>query len=142
MYFVGRIRKEIYQCITSDCITDEVIITDKQVEHIKQRHPNDYERYGKYLTRIVEDPDYIIEANRKNTALVLKEFVEGGEVFKTVVRLVTSMDDVNYKNSVITFMKIDNKEWRNSYNPHAAGTDRGNPRDAGELYACQTVPLY
>lgn len=47
MYFVGRIRKEIYQCITSDCITDEVIITDKQVEHIKQRHPNDYERYGK-----------------------------------------------------------------------------------------------
>lgn len=106
MYFVGRIRKEIYQCIT-----DEVIITDKQVEHIKQRHPNDYERYGKYLTRIVEDPDYIIEANRKNTALVLKEFVEGGEVFKTVVRLVTSMDDVNYKNSVITFMKIDNKEW-------------------------------
>ena len=104
VYFVGRIRKEIYQCITSDCITDEVIITDKQVEHIKQRHPNDYERYGKYLTRIVE-------ANRKNTALVLKEFVEGGEVFKTVVRLVTSMDDVNYKNSVITFMKIDNKEW-------------------------------
>ena len=84
MYFVGRIRKEIYQCITSDCIIDEVIITD---------------------------PDYIIEANRKNTALVLKEFVEGGEVFKTVVRLVTSMDDVNYKNSVITFMKIDNKEW-------------------------------
>ena len=111
VYFDGRIRKEIYQCITSDCITDEVIITDKQVEHIKQRHPNDYERYGKYLTRIVEDPDYIIEANRKNTALVLKEFVEGGEVFKTVVRLVTSMDDVNYKNSVITFMKIDNKEW-------------------------------
>lgn len=81
MYFVGRIRKEIYQCITSDCITDEVIITDKQVEHIKQRHPNDYERYGKYLTRIVEDPDYIIEANRKNTALDIKRICRGWRSF-------------------------------------------------------------
>ena len=31
--------------------------------------------------------------------------------------------------------------WRISYSPHAAGTDRGNPRDAGELYACQVFPL-
>nr|WP_182422726.1 MULTISPECIES: hypothetical protein [Ruminococcus] len=28
------------------------------------------------------------------------------------------------------------------YNPHADGTDRGIPRDAGELYACRiTVAL-
>ena len=27
--------------------------------------------------------------------------------------------------------------WKISYNPHAAGTDRGDPRDAGEVYACQ-----
>ena len=31
--------------------------------------------------------------------------------------------------------------WRISYSPHAAGTDRGNPRDAGEVYACQVFPL-
>lgn len=29
--------------------------------------------------------------------------------------------------------------WRNSYNPHADGTDRRDPRDAGDLYACQTA---
>ncbi len=27
--------------------------------------------------------------------------------------------------------------WKNSYGPHAAGTDRVIPRDAGEAYACQ-----
>ena len=27
--------------------------------------------------------------------------------------------------------------WKISYSPHADGTDRGNPRDAGELYACR-----
>lgn len=36
---------------------------------------------------------------------------ENGEVFKTVLRLVTSKDNPNYKNSIITFMKIDKKEW-------------------------------
>ena len=29
-----------------------------------------------------------------------------------------------------------------SYSPHAAGTDRGNPRDAGEVYACQGSLCY
>lgn len=27
--------------------------------------------------------------------------------------------------------------WKISYDPHADGNDRGNPRDAGETYACQ-----
>lgn len=27
--------------------------------------------------------------------------------------------------------------WTISWHPHAAGTDRGNPRDAGERHACQ-----
>ena len=30
--------------------------------------------------------------------------------------------------------------WKISYSPHAAGTDRGDPRDAGEVYACQVFP--
>lgn len=31
--------------------------------------------------------------------------------------------------------------WKISYDPHAVGTDRGDPRDAGEAYACQRVPV-
>ena len=32
--------------------------------------------------------------------------------------------------------------WRSSYSPHADGTDRSNPRDAGELYACQITTCF
>nr|DAV46064.1 MAG TPA: hypothetical protein [Caudoviricetes sp.] len=32
--------------------------------------------------------------------------------------------------------------WKNSYDPHADGNDRGNPRDAGEAYVCQIVSSY
>ena len=56
MYLVGKIDIEIYNCITKDITTDEVIITDKQIDHIKNRHPNDYELFNKYLEKIVEQP--------------------------------------------------------------------------------------
>lgn len=111
MYLVGKIDIEIYNCITKDITTDEVIITDKQIDHIKNRYPNDYELFNKYFEKIVEQPDYIIEANKPFTALILKEIQIDNKKFKTVVRLATSNDTPSYKNSIITFMKIDDREW-------------------------------
>ena len=111
MYLVGKIDIEIYNCITKDITTDEVIITDKQIDHIKNRLPNDYELFNKYFEKIVEQPDYIIEANKPFTALILKEIQIDNKKFKTVVRLATSNDTPSYKNSIITFMKIDDREW-------------------------------
>lgn len=109
---IGKIDIEIYQCVTKDIKTDEVIITDERVRHIKERHPNDYEQYFEYAKEILAEPDYILEANKPNTALILKEFINGNEQFKTILRLVTSADNEGYKNSIITFMKINEKEWK------------------------------
>ena len=112
VHIVGRIDRNIYKCITKDIVTDEVVITEKQIEHIKERHPNDYERFSQWFLEIVACPDYIVETDKPNTALILKEIATLGEKFKTVLRLVTSQDDPHYKNSIITFMKIDEKEWK------------------------------
>ena len=113
MYIVGKIDVKIYRCISEYIITDEVIITDERVGHVKERHPDDYEKYREYLKEIVEHPDYIIEANKPDTALILKQIIESKEKqFKTVLRLKTSTDKPEYKNSIITFMKINEKEWK------------------------------
>lgn len=111
VHSVGKIDKDLYKCITEDIVTDEVIITDNQIKHIQERHPNDYERFSTFFGEIVASPDYIIESNKPNTALILKEIKTAEEVFKTVLRLATSKDNPDYKNSIITFMKIDEKEW-------------------------------
>mgnify|MGYP001854292409 FL=1 len=42
---------------------------------------------------------------------MLKEIEVAGEKFKLIVRFLTGQDSSNYKNSIITFMKIDSKEW-------------------------------
>ncbi len=39
-------------------------------------------------------------------------FIEGEGQFKTVIRLTTSHDNPDFKNSIITFMKINDKEWK------------------------------
>lgn len=88
-----------------------MIITDNQIQHIKDRHPDDYEKFSKYFSLIVENPDYIIKANRPDTAVILKEIIDENERFQTVLRLCTSKDPEGYKNSIITFLRIDEKRW-------------------------------
>ena len=102
---------EKYKCVADTIITDEVIITEERIEHIRERHPNDYERYCAYIPEIIREPDYIIEDSRPHTALVMKHFEEAGEHFRLTLRLVTVSDRPDYKNSVITFLKVREKEW-------------------------------
>lgn len=49
--FVCKLDKELYKVITEDIRTDEVIITDERIQHIQERHPDDYERFSTYPGR-------------------------------------------------------------------------------------------
>ncbi len=116
MTIIGKIDIEKYKCVTPDITTDEVIITDERIEHIRERHPGDYDRFRSYLPQIVSEPDYIIEDKRPYTAMVLKEFNEYGEKFRLSLRLVTPADNKEFKNSILTFLKIREKEWNRLIN--------------------------
>lgn len=37
---------ETFKCITNDITTDEVIITEERIQHIKERHNNDFLKYS------------------------------------------------------------------------------------------------
>lgn len=112
VYTVGKIDKNIYSCITEKFATDEVIITEERIAHVKERHPNDYERFCAYIPEIIAEPDYIVEANKENTAVILKEINNDGEKFKLVLRIWVKGDPENYKNSIITFLHIGEVTWK------------------------------
>ena len=112
MKLIARINISKYKCVTSDIQTDEVVITENQIEHIKARHPNDYEQYFKYAKKMLIEPDYIIEANKPNTAFILKHISDNGMNYQLILRLKTSLDPQNYKNSVITFLKVNEKRYQ------------------------------
>lgn len=102
----------IYQCVSPDIRTSEVIITEERIEHIQEHHPNDYERFYSYIPLMITEPDYIVEANKANTAIVLKEISENDEKFKLILRSRTPEDPREYKNSVISFWYIGEATWR------------------------------
>ena len=110
-----------YQCAAPDIRSSEGIITEERICHIRERHPLDFERYSGYLKEIIENPDYIIEDERPGTAIVLKQIEQQGERFRLALRLLTPADHPAYKNSILTFLKIREKEWnrlvRNKKNP-------------------------
>ena len=102
---------EKYQCVTPDIRTREVVVTEERIRHIQERHPQDFERYAGYLKVIVEDPDYILESSKPHTAFVLKEITEAGERFQLILRLAVPGDREGYQNSIITFLRVENKRY-------------------------------
>lgn len=114
MRVIGKIDINIYKCVTEDIITDEVVITDERVEHIKMRHPNDYERFVDYIPQIIAEPDYILAANKPNTGVLLKEIQGNDERFKLILRLKIEEDPANYSNSILSFWYIGETTWNKS----------------------------
>lgn len=102
---------EKYRCVSPDIRTGEVIITEERIRHIQERHPNDFERYSRYISVMLENPQYILADPVPCTAVVLQEFLEGGEHFRLILKLAVSKSEAGRKNSVITFLKISRKKF-------------------------------
>lgn len=109
MQYIGRIDKCKFEKISNKIITDEVVLTEKQREHIKERYPGILEKYEEYFLEILQEPDYILKDNlRENTALILKTIKnkdKQGSV-NLVLRLAVEGEDINNKNSIITCIPI------------------------------------
>lgn len=113
IHSLGLLDWNIYNCISGAHITDEVIITEEQMMHIRTRHPEAYIDTMRYVREILDDPDYIFRDKRPNTGLVVKKFFNNDESSLLVLKIVTSDDKKNYKNSVITSWKITEKRLNN-----------------------------
>ena len=61
----------------------------------------------------IDDPDYIFRDKRPNTGLVVKKILNGEESSLLVLKIITSDDNKDYKNSVITSWKITEKRLNN-----------------------------
>lgn len=103
---ICQVDTSIYSCVSRDITTRDVIITDERIDH-SNRHKNAYDKYGKYIAAALQHPDYIFEDNHPNTGVVVKRITdEQGKAFQIVLRLKTSTDNPDYKNSIISCWDI------------------------------------
>ena len=113
VYTIGKIDREIYKCITEDIVTDEVIITDNQIQHIKDRHPEAYDKVLNNIEEAIRIPDYIIRDKHECTGLVVKRIETQNGILQVVLRLCTSEDEQGYKNSIISCWELSERRLQN-----------------------------
>ena len=85
--------------------TDEVIVTDERLEHIKTHHPEDYELFEQYGKDTVLSPDEILVDNKHPTTVLMIKHLPDSNL-NVVVRLALDPEHPDYKNSIMTFYRI------------------------------------
>lgn len=110
--YICDLNPEIYKAAVPTITTEHVIITDKQLEHIRERHPDISATVMEQLTEIIHAPDYIIETDMPYTANILKHLEINGKGYQLVLRIRTDSDPEEFQNSVITFMSVSEKRYR------------------------------
>ena len=102
---LGKINIKILEKEFEKIQTDEIIVTNERIDHIKERHPEDYNLFEKYGKESVSSPDLIIkDVKNKSTVFMIKKLPETN--LNVVVRVVLETDNSKWKNSVMTFYRI------------------------------------
>lgn len=110
--FVCKLDAEFYRLFVPDIASDEVIITDRAIAHIKAGHPGDYEIFEKFFAEIVAAPDYIFDTGTSNRLMLIKEIELEDNIAKLILQIRTSSEPEGYKNSIVTFNSISDKRYR------------------------------
>jgi hypothetical protein len=91
--------------------TDEVILTEERIHHIKEKHQEQYDELKEYIEWVVYDPDYILQDMQHNeTIILLKEILKDEKRIKMIIRLSVNKFE-NKSNSIITFWKIRKRDY-------------------------------
>ena len=111
---LGNLSKEIYKCITDEIDTERVIITEEQLNHIANHHPEAYDSVVKEVQNAIAKPDYIIkDKNKKDTGLVVKRVsIEDSYVY-LVLKICTDSKGGRLANSIISGWHISRKRLQN-----------------------------
>ena len=109
-YEVGKITKEVIDILHLN-YKDElpIFIGESNINHIKQRHPDDYKKYGDKIEDIIKNPTYLARNEKKNSIEFIKKYKVNNEFVLVVVRV--SKNNVNF----IRTMYVMNKKKVKNY---------------------------
>ena len=88
--------------------TDEIIITNERVEHIFERHREDYALFLQYGVLTVMQPDVVIKDHKNVGTVFMVKKISNMNV-NAGVRVALSTDKKGLKNSVMTFYRLRDK---------------------------------
>lgn len=67
-----------------------IYIGASNIEHIKNRHPYEYEKYFPYISEIISTPNYVGKNPSDDSITFVKFYQTGGEYIRVAVRVTTN----------------------------------------------------
>ncbi|MBP2631435.1 MAG: hypothetical protein H6Q70_2063 [Firmicutes bacterium] len=89
-------------------LTDEIILMEEREQHIQEHHPNDFELFCTYGKETIQDPDMIINDSKNDGTIFMIKKLESTNL-NVIVRVVLETDNPKYKNSIMTFYRVRDK---------------------------------
>jgi len=85
---VGKISERVIKVLGLNMDAETPIyMGESNVNHMMQRHPSDYEKYGDKIPEILNQPDYVGRNPSDGSIEYVKEFLIEGEYVKVAVRI-------------------------------------------------------
>lgn len=105
-YEIGKITKEVIQILGLNYKQElPIFIGDSNINHIKERHKKDFEKYGDKIKDIIRNPTYLARNEKKQSIEFIKRYKVHDAFVLVVVRV--SKNNVNF---VRTMYRIDEKK--------------------------------
>ena len=105
---IGILDKEIIEKEFGKVQTDEVVLTNERLQHIKDHHPNDFEMFEQSKESVISSPDLILKDEKHdNTIFVIKHIDETN--MNIIVKLAVVEDEKHTKNSIMTAYRMRDK---------------------------------
>lgn len=64
-----------------------IFIGETNIEHMKEEHPEDFEKYGDKIVEILQAPDYVAKHPRKDSIEYIKVFYDEGKDDRVLVAI-------------------------------------------------------
>ncbi len=88
---IAHISKDIIDLLGLNILPNTpVFIGESNIEHIKNRHPYEYDRYFSDIGLIIDEPDYVGLSPKDNSILFVKLYEIGSEYIRVAVRITSN----------------------------------------------------
>lgn len=105
-YEIGKITKEVIKILDLDYEEEiPIFIGEANINHMKEKHPIDFEKYGNQIREIIKNPTYLARNEKKQSIEFIKKYRISNEFVLVVVRV--SRNNVNF---VRTMYVMDEKK--------------------------------
>ena len=93
---MSEIKKKQIGCFSADVINalnlnipvgTPIYISESNIEHMQTSHPEDFQKYGCDIKRIIAYPDYVGKNSKDNSIEFTKEYCIAGDYVKVAVRV-------------------------------------------------------